>query len=97
MTGFIIVCAAMVAAALLWIVLPLLRTKSADADASRKERRALGALSSRCSCPRWRSTMYAALSNWDWNGREAAGRATQQMDELLRQAGSEARRRIRKT
>ncbi|HEX4969884.1 MAG TPA: hypothetical protein VFV69_02445, partial [Steroidobacteraceae bacterium] len=40
MTGFIIACAAMIAAALLWIVLPLLRTKAADAGDSRTERRA---------------------------------------------------------
>lgn len=39
MTGFIIACAAMLAAALLWILVPLLRTKSPDAGESRKERR----------------------------------------------------------
>jgi len=38
-TAFIIACAAMIAAALLWIVLPLLRTKSAEDGVTRKERR----------------------------------------------------------
>ena len=54
MTGFIIACAAMIAAALLWILLPLLRTKSADDVASRKERRisaiAIALFGGPCGC-----------------------------------------------
>ena len=82
MTGFIIACAAMLAAALLWILLPLLRTKSPDADASRKERR-LSAIAIVLLVPALAATLYVTLSKWNWSESEAAVAREQQMDELL--------------
>jgi cytochrome c-type biogenesis protein CcmH len=83
-TGFIIACAAMIAAALLWVLLPLLRTKSADADASRKERR-LSAAAIALFVPALAATLYVTLSKWNWNEADAAVAREQQMDDLLGQ------------
>ena len=66
MTGFIIACAAMVAAALLWILLPLLRTKSPDAGASRKER-FISAIALALLVPALAATLYLTLSKWNWS------------------------------
>ena len=84
MTGFIIACAAMIAAALLWILLPLLRTQSADADASRNERR-WSAIAIAVIVPALAATLYLTLSKWNWNEAGAAIAREQQMDELLDQ------------
>jgi cytochrome c-type biogenesis protein CcmH len=83
-TGFIIACAAMIAAALLWIVLPLLRTKSAEESASRKERR-ISALVIAVCVPVLAAVLYATLSKWDWNGVAAEIAQGEQMDQLLEQ------------
>jgi cytochrome c-type biogenesis protein CcmH len=82
LTGFIIACAAMVAAALLWIVLPLLRTKSPDAAASRNERY-YSALAVALLVPALAVVLYTSLSKWNWNESEAAMAREQQMDDLL--------------
>ncbi len=82
MTAFIIACAAMIAAALLWILLPLLRTKSADAGESRKERY-VSAFVVALFVPALAVGLYATLSKWNWNESEAAMAREQQMDELL--------------
>lgn len=82
MTGFIIACAAMLAAALLWIVLPLLRTKSAEEGATRKERR-ISAVAIALFVPALAAGMYATLSKWDWSEPAAAEARQQQMDDLL--------------
>ncbi len=82
MTGFIIACAAMIAAALLWILLPLLRTKSADDGASRKERY-LSAIAVAVLVPGLAVALYSTLSKWNWNESEAAVARQQQLDELL--------------
>ena len=82
MTGFIIACAAMLAAALLWILLPLLRTKSPDAGESRKERR-LSALAIAVLVPALAATLYMTLSKWNWHETDAAVVREQQMDDLL--------------
>ena len=84
MTGFIIACAAMIAAAVLWVVLPLLRTKSADAEASRKERR-VSAVALALFVPALAATLYVTLSKWNWNEADAAVAREQQMDDLLGQ------------
>jgi cytochrome c-type biogenesis protein CcmH len=81
-TGFIIACAAMLAAALLWILLPLLRTKSPDAGESRKERR-LSALAIAVLVPALAATLYMTLSKWNWHETDAAVVREQQMDDLL--------------
>ena len=84
MTGFIIACAAMVAAALLWILLPLLRTKSPDAGASRKER-LVSAIAIALVVPALAATLYVTLSKWNWSETGAAMAREQQMDDLLGQ------------
>jgi cytochrome c-type biogenesis protein CcmH len=81
-TGFIIACAAMLAAALLWILLPLLRTKSPDAGDSRKERR-LSAIAIAVIVPALAATLYMTLSKWNWQETGAAVAREQQMDDLL--------------
>jgi cytochrome c-type biogenesis protein CcmH len=68
-TVFIIVCVAMLLAALLWMVLPLLRPpKTAEGELSsyRKERRVSG-VAVAMLVPLLAIVMYAGLSNWDWN------------------------------
>lgn len=85
MTGFIIACAAMIAAALLWIVLPLLRTKAADAADSRKERR-VSAIVIAVFVPALAAALYMGLSKWNWSAEVPAEVAQgQQMDALLEQ------------
>jgi cytochrome c-type biogenesis protein CcmH len=83
-TGFIIACAAMVAAALLWIVLPLLRSREADASTSRQERR-ISALVIAVLVPALAAALYASLSKWNWNEAAAQTAREQQMDGLLEQ------------
>lgn len=72
MTTFIIVCVAMLLAALLWIVLPLLRvpapsasTDSTELGSYRTERR-FSSLAMALLLPVLAIVMYAGLSNWDW-------------------------------
>jgi cytochrome c-type biogenesis protein CcmH len=81
-TGFIIACAAMIAAALLWILLPLLRNRSPDAGASVKERR-ISAIAIALFVPALAATLYMTLSKWNWKETDAAVAREQQMDELL--------------
>jgi cytochrome c-type biogenesis protein CcmH len=83
-TAFIIACAAMIAAALLWIVLPLLRTKTADAEGSRTERR-VSAIVIAVFVPALAAALYAGLSKWNWSEVSAAQAREQQMDDLLGQ------------
>jgi cytochrome c-type biogenesis protein CcmH len=72
-TAFIIVCVAMLLAACLWLVLPLLRGPRTDGAASdsaelssyRKERRLSGVMVA-LLVPILAIVMYAGLSNWDW-------------------------------
>jgi cytochrome c-type biogenesis protein CcmH len=83
-TGFIIACAAMLAAALLWIVLPLLRTKSAEEGASRRERR-ISAIAIAVLVPALAATLYVTLSKWNWNEVASLTAQGEQMDRLLEQ------------
>lgn len=66
MTAFIIICVAMLVAALGWILWPLIRpTQSVDAKATRTERRsAIAVVLVVVSVLAFGS--YAKLSNWDW-------------------------------
>jgi cytochrome c-type biogenesis protein CcmH len=85
-TVFIIVCVAMLMAALLWLVLPLLRAPKADAtEASsfRKERRISGAVVA-LLVPILAIVMYAGLSNWDWKGAQVEQAQAANMEEALR-------------
>src|SRR5687768_6586348 len=75
----------MLVAALLWIVLPLLRTpKTADADpsASRKERRISGVVVA-LLVPVLAILMYAGLSNWDWKAAQMEQAQAANMDEAV--------------
>jgi cytochrome c-type biogenesis protein CcmH len=83
-TGFIIACAAMIAAALLWILLPLWRTKAAGAEDFRTERRA-SAIVIAVFVPALAAGLYMTLSKWNWNQVAAEVAQGQQMDELLEQ------------
>jgi len=75
----------MVLAALLWMVLPLLRAaKTADADPSsyRKERRISGAVVA-VLVPVLAVAMYAGLSNWDWQATHMEQMQAANMDEAV--------------
>ena len=74
----------MIAAALLWILLPLLRTRSPDAGASLKERR-ISAIAIAVFVPALAATLYLTLSKWNWQETDAALAREQQMDDLLEQ------------
>lgn len=85
MTSFVFVCAAMIAAALLWIVLPLIgRGSAADDTSSRKERRISGAVVA-IAVPALAVAMYAGLSDWDWNATEAAAARNADIEQMLHQ------------
>jgi cytochrome c-type biogenesis protein CcmH len=83
MTAFIIVAAAMVAAALLWLVLPLLRSKSEGEGAQRG--RGVAAAAIVLLVPLLAAGMYARLSNWNWNAVDADMARAEQLDGLLQQ------------
>lgn len=71
----------MVAAALLWVLLPLVRPKTADHD-SRGERR-VSTVVIAVALPLLAVGMYAGLSNWDWQATQAAAAQEGQMEEAL--------------
>ena len=85
MTAFIFVCAALVAAALLWLLIPFFRAKStAAATESRKDRPiAAGVLV--VLLPALAALMYSSTSNWDWQGVQGEVARDQQMTDLLAQ------------
>jgi cytochrome c-type biogenesis protein CcmH len=84
-TGFVIVVAAALAAVLLWILFPLLRPRgAADSAQTRTERRISGAVIA-IAVPALAIGMYAGLSDWDWEAREADAARMSDMEGLLRQ------------
>ncbi|HLS82074.1 MAG TPA: tetratricopeptide repeat protein [Steroidobacter sp.] len=88
MTAFLIVAGAMVAAALVYLVLPLWRQKPAsggEAPASRSRERYLATAALVVALPALAAIMYDHLSDWDWQAaaRESAERA--QVEALLSQ------------
>jgi cytochrome c-type biogenesis protein CcmH len=85
MTSFMIVCAAMVAAALLWLVVPLLRAKPVDGQAPPKGERRLSAAAIALVVPLLAAGMYAGLSNWDWQTVAEETARSAQLDDLLKQ------------
>jgi cytochrome c-type biogenesis protein CcmH len=85
-TLFIIVCVAMLVAALLWMVLPLLRTpKAADGDlsSSQKERRVSGAVVV-LLVPVLAALMYAGLSNWNWDAAQMEQTQAANMEDAIK-------------
>ncbi|WP_116811390.1 tetratricopeptide repeat protein [Steroidobacter cummioxidans] len=96
MTTFIIVCVAMLLAALLWMVLPLLRaprdgsvaSESTELASYRAERRFSG-LAVALLLPVLAVVMYAGLSNWDWKAVQIESEQAQNMEQAV--AGLEAK------
>lgn len=86
MTTFIIVAAAMVAAALLWLLLPLLRAKSTDGEiAAAVPAKGISAAAIAILVPALAALMYVSLSNWDWNAVQSDTARSEQLDGLLKQ------------
>jgi len=86
MTTFIVVAAAMVAAALLWLLVPFLRAKPVEGAAeSRAPGKALSAAAIAVLVPALAAVMYASLSNWDWKGVQEDKARAEQMEGLLTQ------------
>ncbi|GFE83386.1 hypothetical protein GCM10011487_53860 [Steroidobacter agaridevorans] len=96
MTAFIVVCVAMLLAALLWMVLPLLRapqekgtaTESTELASYRTERRFSG-LAVALLVPVLAVVMYAGLSNWDWKAVQIESAQAANMEQAV--AGLEAK------
>jgi cytochrome c-type biogenesis protein CcmH len=89
-TAFIVVCVAMLVAALVWMVLPLLRsprasdaaTDSSDLASYRTERRFSG-LAVGLLLPVLAVLMYAGLSNWDWKAVQVDNAQAANMEQAL--------------
>src|SRR5687768_15541681 len=85
MTTFIIICAAMVAAALLWLIVPLLRARPVAGEVPAKTERRISAGLLSILVPLLAVAMYASLSNWDWEGAQEETARSAQLDDLLTQ------------
>lgn len=84
MTGFLIASAAMLAAAVLWIVVPLVRTKATGDDTPSRKERLLPGVAVALLVPAIAIAMYAGLSKWDWDASEAVVAESAEIDRLLR-------------
>ncbi len=86
MTLFIVLSAVMLTAAVVWLILPLLRPQlDVDAVATRRERRVASALTAILLCA-VAVGLYLHLSNWDWNAKPVATAASdKEVETLLRQ------------
>ncbi|HWK75396.1 MAG TPA: hypothetical protein VNQ81_14050 [Povalibacter sp.] len=85
MTAFVIVCAAMLAAALLWVTLPLLRPKSAEDAAQTRSERQASTVVIALFVPVIAAAMYAGLSNWDWKAAQTAAENQANVEQMLQQ------------
>lgn len=84
MTVFVILSAAMLAAVVLWVAVPLLRPKAdVDVAATRGERRTTTLLLA-VIVPVMAAGMYATLSNWDWKKTTADQAAAADMEGMLK-------------
>lgn len=95
MTWFIVICAAMLSAALLWLLVPLWRaagsvpSSSAAAPSpgapapSAREHLAIAIVAG--ALPLLAVLMYVALSHWDWRAVQETVQRTAQIDDLLQQ------------
>lgn len=85
MTVFAIICAVMLAAALLWITLPLLRPQaSIDTSGTRGERRAASVVMA-LSVSALAIAMYLGLTNWDWRAAQTQAENNANVEGMLRQ------------
>lgn len=83
MTAFAILCAVMLAAALLWVTLPLLRPQApVDTSGTRGERRTASAVVA-LSVAVLAIAMYAGLSNWDWKAVQTETASNANVEEML--------------
>lgn len=84
MTAFIVVCAASLAAVLVWLTLPLWRPKpDVDAASTRSERRIAG-VALLVALPALSIAMYAHYSNWDWEGVATQTANQASIEDMLR-------------
>lgn len=86
MTTFIVICVAMLVAALLWMVLPLLRAqKSSDSTelASYRSERRFSGLAVALLVPVLAVVMYAGLSNWDWKAAQIETTQAANMEQAI--------------
>src|SRR5690606_27165658 len=83
-TVSVLVCAAMIAAALLWILLPLWRRADADEAPSVRER-GVASVVVALAVPAIAVAMYGMLSNWKWDEAQRQQEQTAQLDGMLRQ------------
>jgi cytochrome c-type biogenesis protein CcmH len=83
-TAFIIACAAMLAAALSWLTLPLWRPKAeVDAASTRSERR-ISVLAVVVAMPVLAIVMYASLGNWNWQAAETQASNNASVEDMLK-------------
>ena len=84
MTAFVIVCAVMLAAALVWLTAPLLRPKApVDAASTRTERRTATAIVA-IALSAVAGAMYVGLSNWDWKAVETETARNASVEDMLK-------------
>ncbi|HEU4655492.1 MAG TPA: hypothetical protein VFS47_16005 [Steroidobacteraceae bacterium] len=86
MTLFIVLCALMVAVALGWLLLPLLRPREGSVDDRAKTRleRRLSSIALVIAIPALAIALYAHLSNWDWKSTQAQQAQAQEMERSVR-------------
>jgi cytochrome c-type biogenesis protein CcmH len=90
-TAFVIVCAAMLAAALSWILVPLWRTRTEEST-NRTERGVATAIVA-VLLPLLAVTLYATLSNWSWDPAKRQSAQVSEVDQVLRQIEARAKER----
>jgi cytochrome c-type biogenesis protein CcmH len=86
-TLFIVICALMVAVALGWLLLPLLRpngTSIEERSRSQLERR-VSSIAVAIAIPVLAAALYAHLSNWDWKSTTAQQAQAQEMERSVRE------------
>lgn len=75
----------MLAAALLWLVIPLWRSSDTEGESINASERGITTAVVAVLVPAAAIAMYALLSNWDWDASEQQLAQTEQMDSLLGQ------------
>lgn len=84
MTAFVIVCAVMLAAALVWLTLPLIRPRAPiDAAGTGTERRISSIVLALCVSVT-AIAMYAGLSTWDWKEVETGTAKNAAIEDMLK-------------
>lgn len=85
MSAFLIACAAMIAAALLWILVPLWQRRAASGpEPSRAELR-ISSIIVTIAIPALAIAMYASLSDWDWDAAQRQVAQSTELGEALQQ------------